>query len=211
MSRTLPLAITILISTTVLGGCVVPAQGPRGGAVATGQPLAVVEDVKVWTTTHKEKVGETEYKDAAGNKIGTGTTYQDKTQVHSMKVWYPVQGTEQLRDEDFFRIAGDQKALDDTMELRATGKKWNRRGMYTMGGGIVTAIASFFIPQPTVRTLLLVGGSVGVSGGYYLMAWGARQMNPETHAVDRSVAERAAVEYNQQLGHTVGATLNREF
>ena len=45
-------------------------QGPKSGAVASGAPLAVVDDVKVWTTQEKEKVGETEYTDEAGHVIG---------------------------------------------------------------------------------------------------------------------------------------------
>jgi len=211
MSRTVSLALTMAVAAVGFGGCLMPAQGPQGGVVASGQPLAVVDDVKVWTTTQKEKVAETEYKDSTGKTIGTGTTYQDKTQVHSMKIWYPVQGTEQLRDEDFFKIAGDQKALDETLALRASGKKWNRRGMYTMGGGIVGMIVGYFIPQPAVRTALLLGGGLAVSGGYYMSFWGARQMNPETHAVDRSVADRAALQYNQSLGNAAGVNVTRKF
>ncbi|MBS1117958.1 MAG: hypothetical protein H6Q90_186 [Deltaproteobacteria bacterium] len=214
MSRTVSLSaslITMAISAAVFGGCLMPAQGPKGGVVASGQPLAVVDDVKVWTTTQKEKVGETEYKDSSGNVIGTGTSYQDKTTVHSMKVWYPVQGTEQLADEDFFKIAGDQKALDETLAMRANGKKWNHRGMYTMAGGVVGVIVGFIVPNPTAALVLRLGGGLAVSGGYYMSFWGARQMNPESHAVDRSVADRAANQYNQQLGQSAGVSMARKF
>jgi hypothetical protein len=214
MSRTVLVSsslLTMAVSAAVLGGCVMPAQGPKGGVVASGQPLAVVDDVKVWTTTQKEKVGETEYTDENGKVIGKGTQYQDKTTTHSMKIWYPVQGTEQLRDEDFFRIAGDQAALDETLALRANGKKWNRRGMYTMGGGVVGLIASYFIPNPTARLVLSLGSTLAVGGGYYMSVWGARQMNPETHAVDRSVADRAAMQYNQQLGQAAGVNMTKSF
>src|SRR5206468_10787559 len=115
-----------------------------------GEQLAVVDDVKTWTTAAKEKVGETEYTDANGNKIGTGTTYADKTTVHSMKVWYPFQGNEQLSDEDFFRITNDQQALAQTAALREKAKTWNLRGKVAMGAGLATAIIGFFIPQPIV-------------------------------------------------------------
>ena len=106
------LSLSSLALAAVSTGCLLPKDGPRGGAVASGAPLAVVDDVKVWTTTSKEKVAETEYTDSDGRAIGRSATYQDKTTVHTAKIWYPVQGTEQLSDEDFFRIAGDQRSLD---------------------------------------------------------------------------------------------------
>jgi hypothetical protein len=59
-----------------------------------------------------------------------------------------------------------------------------------------------------------IGGSVATSGGYYLTYWGAHQMNPETHAIDRSIAERAAQQYNQRLGSAEvggGLSVNRDF
>src|ERR1700733_5338791 len=94
------LAVSIAFAANLLGGCLMPdAKAPHSGAVATGEQLAVVDDVKVWTTTQKEKVGETEYKDSSGATIATANTYADKTTTHTMKIWYPVQGKEQLSDE----------------------------------------------------------------------------------------------------------------
>lgn len=211
MSRTLSIGF-ILVVTILGGGCLMPRSGPRAGAaVPTGQPLAVVDDLKVWTTTSKEKVAEAEYHDENGNKIGSASVYEDRTQVHTMKIWYPVQGNEQLADEDFFRIAGEQKAADETLAMRANGKKWHRRGIGTLGGSVVAMIASYFIPNVGVRTGLMLGGLVGMSAGYYMTYWGAHQMNPETHAVERSIAERAAIQYNQNLGRVGGISLNKSF
>jgi hypothetical protein len=200
----------VLVSAAALTGCFVlpDAKSPATGAVATGEPLAVVDDVKVWTTTEKEKVGETVYKDENGNKIGTGETYQEKTRVHSMKVWYPVQGVQQLPDEDFFRIAGEEQALAETLAMRANGKKWNKRGKITMVAGGIGFIAGFFVPNATGRTLVMSAGGLAVSGGWAMSYWGAKQMDPEHHAVDRSIAERAARQYNQQL---VGVSATKSF
>jgi hypothetical protein len=36
-------------------------------------------------------------------------------------------------------------------------------------------------------------------------------MNPETHAVDRSLADQAARRYNDGLGHTVGLAVTKQF
>jgi hypothetical protein len=195
------IAMALFISST---GCLIAAQAPKSGVVASGEQLAVVDDVKTWTTTHKEKVGETEYKDSEGNTIGTGTTYADKTETHQMKIWYPVQGAQQLADEDFFGIAGDKSALDQTLAMREDGKKWSHRGIGLMAGGAVVAIVGYLIGNATVSPFMELGGALVVSGGYGAAAYGAREMNPETHAVDRSVAERDANKYNQQVGRTVG-------
>ena len=200
------------LSSLALGACILPnSNTPKSGAVPTGEQLAIVDDVKVWTETHKEKVGETEYKDADGNVVGTGTTYADKTETHAMKIWYPVQGAEQLSDEDFFRIAGDQQALDATLKMRESGAKWHKRGLITMGAGAVAVVASFFIDNSAAKTILGAGGGLAVLGGYYASWWGATEMNPETHAVDRSLADQAARRYNDGLGHTVGMTLTKQF
>jgi hypothetical protein len=203
--------IYLVFVTGALGGCLLPGQQAPGGVVATGEQLAVVDDVKVWTTTQKEKVGETEYKDADGKVIGTANNYQDKTTTHEMKIWYPVQGKQQLRDEDFFKITGDQAALAQTESLRDNGAKWRTRGIITMGAGVVAAIAGYFVPNDLGRTVLVTGGGLAVAGGYYATWYGTSEMSPDTHAVDRSVAERAAVDYNQKLGKTVGVGMSGKF
>jgi len=202
-----------LIATLAVTGCFImpDAQSPKTGAVATGDPLAVVDDLKVWTTTSKEKVAETTYTDSEGHEIGKGTTYADKTEVHTAKVWYLVQGPERIDDEDFFRIAGDNDSLQRTQEMRENAKKWNTRGKYTMIGGAVAVVAGIFIPQPLVRTLLMSGGGLAVSGGWYMSYWGSQQFEPEVHAVDRSVADRAAKNYDQNLGPSAGVSMTKSF
>ncbi len=208
MSRIALVLATLSLSLT---GCLMPKNGPHGGAVPTGEPLAVVDDVKVWTTTYKEKVAEAEYKDESGHTVGTASVYEDRTQVHTQPIWYPVQGSAQLADEDFFRIAGEKSALDETLAMRASGRTWRKRGMITLAGGVVGLIASYFVPNPTGRLALTLGSTVAFAGGYYMTYWGAHQLNPETHAVDRSIADRAAIQYNQQLGHVGGVSLNKQF
>lgn len=192
----------LVLASIGLGGCMVlpSAQAPKTGAVGTGEELAVVDDVKVWVTKHQEKVGEAVHKDENGRKIGSTDVMVEKETVHTQKVWYVVQGPERLSDEDFFRIAGEEKALEETLALRAKGKKWNRNGKITMGVGVVAMIGGYFVPNTLGRTVLSLGGSVAVGTGWYMAYWGAKQMEPESHAVDRSIAERAARGYNQQLG-----------
>ncbi len=206
-------AVTLALST----GCLLPeARPPKMAAVPTGEPLAVVDDVKVWTTTSKEKVGEAVVKDENGNKVGTVESYQDKTTVHSMKVWYPFQGNEQLSDEEFFKIANEQKALDATAQMHSNAEVWNHRGKITAIVSGVALVAGFIVGYaapdvPVAAPLLEIGGGLGLSVGYSMAWYGSRQMQPENHAVDRSIAERAAIQYNQNLGQTAGISMSRKF
>ncbi len=211
----------ILLGAAGLGGCLLPdAQRPKTGAVATGEPLAVVDDVKTWTTTSKEKVGESVVKDANGNTIGTVDNYQEKTHVHTMKVWYGFQGAQQLPDEDFFRISGDAQAVDATEKARQVALKRNHDGKLVMLGGGIGLVAGLALAVAgnsagssaltTVGELVDVAGLLALSGGWYLAHAGASMMTPEYHAVDRSQAERDALQYNQRAG-TVGLSVGKKF
>ena len=211
----------VLFAAAGLGGCLLPdASRPKTGAVATGEPLAVVDDVKTWTTTVKEKTGESVVKDANGNTIGTVDNYTNRTQVHSVKVWYGFQGGQQIADEDFFRIAGDAPAVDAVEKARQAAIKRNHDGkMVMLGGGIGFAVGlglalagqgSSNATLTTVGELVDVAGLLALSGGWYLAHSGAVMMQPEYHAVDRSQAERDALQYNQRAG-TVGLSVGKKF
>ena len=209
--------IFALVAAGGLGGCLLPdAQRPKTGAVPTGEQLAVVDDVKTWTTTSKEKVSESVVKDANGNTLGTVSNYEDRTHVHSMKVWYGFQGAQQLPDEDFFKIAGDRQAVDATEKARLTAISRNHTGKLVMlGGGIglVAGIALVLTGNSTAVTageILDIAGALAVSGGWYLAHSGYAMMQPEYHAVDRSQAERDAIQYNQTHGQ-VGLAIGKKF
>lgn len=203
MYRVMFLAVPVIL----LSGCLLVPQAkqPSTGAVATGEPLAVVDDVKTWVTHHKEKVGEAVHTDSRGNTVGRTNVYADRTRVHHKKVWYMVQGRERLDDEDFFRIAGDKQALKLTQDLRVQAKSRSRKGQITMGVGVLASIVAIFVPQPLLRTGLALGGSAAIGVGWYYAYSGKKMMEPEYHAVSRSIAERAARDYNRKLGASPGA------
>ena len=211
MSRTLSLAVSVSLVSGLARWLLDGAGGPTVARSRRARQLAVVDDVKVWTTTDKEKVGETTYKDENGQTFATANVYQDKTTTHTQKIWYPVQGKSQLSDEDFFRISGDKPALEQTMAMREDGKKWNHRGIGTLAGGAVGMIVGFLVPNAPVKSILEIAGGLAVAGGYYMSWYGAHEESPDTHAVDRSIADRAANDYNQQLGHAVGMNYKKSF
>ncbi|MEJ7602075.1 MAG: hypothetical protein WKG01_29530 [Kofleriaceae bacterium] len=182
-------------------GCLPAPHGPRSGAVPTGDRVAVVDDVKTWTTTYEEKVGSTDYKNADGEVVASSDRYATRQQRHAKKIWYPVQGPSQITDEDFFRITGDQLSLERSEALRAKGRRYAALGTGSMLVGIASMIAARFVTgnQGLMIGLYSGGGIVGLAGGYGFMR-GREMQSPDNHAVDRSTAELDARRYNGSLG-----------
>jgi hypothetical protein len=195
------LIIPTLLSVALAGCLLGPKHdGPANGAIATGRPVAVVDDVKVWTTEYQEKVGEAVHRDLGGNVSGASDVYATRTQVHSKPVWYPVQGAEQISDEDFFRIVGDHEAHEATRSMRSRGRLKLRIGQTALVAGAAASISSLFLSSTSLKIGLSLGGLTGVLGGFYLARSGAGQLEADHHAVPRSRAEVAADRYNARLG-----------
>lgn len=193
-------------------GCLPGPGGPRPGAVPTGEPLAVVDDVKTWTTTYREKTGETEVKNSSGETVLTEEHYQDRTQLHAKKIWYPVQGRQQINDEDLFRITDDHESLAATRAMRDRGNRYLVLGTGGMVLGIAAMIGARFVGGGGLQIGLYSGGALlGTAGGYgYLRGW--ELLSPDTHAVDRSIGEVDARRYNQSLRRGAALTiLQRQF
>jgi hypothetical protein len=201
----------LIAALGMLSACSLGVRGPQGGAVKTGERVAVVDDVRVWTTQYQEHTGTTEHRDGDGNVVGTSDTYRDRTAVHRKKIWYPVQGKEQLRDEDFFKITGDEISMKKAQEHRESGRLYSGLGMAGMLVGIAGMIAgrvAMADNQSLGIGLYCGGGIVGLAGAYSFYV-GREMQSPESHAVDRSVADTAARDYNRQLGASVG--IGRKF
>lgn len=200
-----------IAALVLLSACSLGVRGPQGGAVKTGEPVAVVDDVKTWTTQYQERTGTTEYRDGDGNVVGSSDTYRDRTAVHRKKIWYPVQGKEQITDEDFFKITGNEDALKKSQEHRASGRLYSGLGITGMLVGIAGMIAgrvTMADNQSLGIGLYCGGGIVGLAGAYSFYV-GREMQSPDSHAVDRSVADTAARDYNRQLGASVG--ISRKF
>jgi hypothetical protein len=196
------------LATLVGSGCISAARPPMV-ATATGERLEVVDDVVKWTTQEKVQVGEVEFTDDKGKSEGKAKVYENQQKQHSVNIWYPVQGTQALSDEEFFQIAGDTSALDRTLKLRSEGEQRQTTGHYLIGGGAALAVAGLvlnYAANTSAGLYVMMAGGAGISGGYYYSMLGARMMSKDTHAVERADAVRAAQGYNARNGHTVGVS-----
>jgi hypothetical protein len=197
---------SIAISALCIAGCLPGPRGPQSGAVATGERVAIVSDVKRWTTTYDEKVGGTDYRNADGEVVGSSDRYETRKQHHSKKIWYPVQGREQITDEDFFRITGNTTAAERSEAMRAKGRRYSALGAGGMLVGIASMIAARFVTdnQGLMIGLYSGGAIVGLGGAYgYKVGW--EMQDPDNHAIARSQAELDARRYNTGLrGPSIG-------
>jgi len=195
-------SIIAIASITIWCGCasMIPdARPPRSGTRATGEPLVVVEDMKVWRS--RDNVGEVRVEDETGQRLATADVYATRT--HTRFVWYPVQGKEVISDEDFFRIAGEPRALEATQRWRESNLRSNRRGRYLLIGGAIGAVAGLFAPGIQAKALItLTGVSVG-SCGLYLMLWSHDRQQPESHVIPVWEAYEIADRYNRKHGLSV--------
>ena len=74
-----------------------------------------------------ERAGVDEIRDATGHVIATNTRYTEKEIHWTEHDWYGMQGGVRIDDESFFRIAGDDKAVECLFTRAETLLRMRRR------------------------------------------------------------------------------------
>jgi hypothetical protein len=184
-------------------GC---ASLPEPVATPNGQPLSVREHTETQQYTVKEKVGEVEYKNQSGQKIGSSDVYQNKVKTVEYQVWHAYQGNQQISDDDLYRIAQDEKAAREVQSKRETGVFLNRLGLGGLALGVLAAGAGYALASqqsvgddPTLSRGLLYGGLITASAGGILTWVGIAKARSE-HPLEQQRAVQAADNYNLRLG-----------
>jgi hypothetical protein len=186
--------VLVIALVSLWSGC---ASMPRTGVRATGQPLRIVEDVKVWR--QRDNVGEVRVEDQNGQRLATADVYA--TQTHTKWQWHAEQGGEPISDEDFFRITGQPRAAEESQRWHERNVRANHRGRWLLIGGVVGAIAGLAMPGIQAKALMAITGiSVG-SCGLYLMLWSSDKM--QEHVVPVWDANELADRYNRKHGLSV--------
>jgi hypothetical protein len=203
----------VFVVAAIASGCTQPAY-PVTHAGPTGERVAVVDDVVRWITTERVQVGQTDIKDATtGETVATASIYEDRTHEHAANIWYPVQGSYRLADEDFFQITGDPAARDATERLRTRGRRWKYAGVVSVIVGVAAVTASAWLPDASalVRTSMAGAAAVAIPFGTYALYEGDQLLNPDTHAVDRATAAADAARYDARIGHPIGVGFGGSF
>jgi hypothetical protein len=186
-------AVAVLAASSLLAASC--ATFPVTGVPATGQPLGIHYESSTHGYMTTEKVGEVQYRGAAGENLGTAGIYQDKAVVYHRLDWVPIQGNTVISDEDFFRIAGDREAAAEVHAHDRTGKIVNRVGWAIALAGLGLIGASFAVHNRRFADegmgVVAVGGITAYVGKGYFDA--------DQHAVPLGHAKAVAEAYNARL------------
>jgi len=186
-----------LLAAGCLFGC---ATNPATGIAATRQPLGVKVEREDVAWREQQKVGEVQYVDAAGRNAGSANVYQTKV-VHAVKLnWSPTQGGAVIDDQDFFRIARDDRAVAEIEDARANAKLLNRVGfgLFLVGAGGIAYAEHGDTENKTVRTIGGVGVLTALTGALW-MYYGYYRTRSDHHLMELERAREAADRYNATL------------
>jgi len=198
--------ICSVATTIALGACV---PNPATDVAASGETLRVQYSTGTGTYVSNDVVSTTVHKDADGNEVGSSDTYQPTEHAYQWSDWKYFQGREELDEQDFYRIAGDQEAADKVAGIRAGAAKKMKYGAVIATAGIVAGLAFAGFGQSrdnaSFNTLGYTLGSVASTGGLLVWYWGSNQMNKKHHLPSSRADQNADVVEDCNEGRCVRA------
>lgn len=193
----------LLALAGLAAGC---ATNPATGSPATGRSLGLQTEAEHFSYNRQQTVAEVRYRDSAGRPAGNANVYQTKRVSGTVIHWRPTEGGTVIDDQDFFRIAGDEKAAADIADHRRQGVLLNRVGWVLMALGAGGIAATSTLMDEATTTGKTVGGVSVLSliiGGLWVYA-GHHRMKPESHLFEIDRAREAANRYNATLNTETG-------
>jgi hypothetical protein len=196
---------------------------------ATGEKLSVHDKAIQRDGVQRTRAGEDEIRDATGHIIATNTRYQDKEVHWTEHDWYGVQGGVRIDDESFFRITGDDKAVETYKTYHEDGASTATIGGVVVGVGlglVGAGIAGWVLDPPKTdpvtfhttgggfRTLgavsMGVGGFTSVFALIALFSGRSKAGAIDKRLIDDPSRARADVKrYNDRLAPTEEAVAAR--
>jgi hypothetical protein len=192
-------SLSAIVITGHLLGC---ATNPATGIAASGQPLGIKTETENVAWRERQKVAEVQFVDAAGNNAGSASAYQTRV-VNAVKLhWWPTQGGTVIDDQDFFRIARDDRAVAEIEDYRTRAAWLNRAGfgLFALGAG---GIAYAEHGDTESRTMRIVGGAgvlAALTGALWIY-YGYYRTRSSDHVMELERAREAANRYNATLNN----------
>jgi hypothetical protein len=183
------------LAVAALAACVGCASLPVTGVKPTGEPLGFDFETSQHGYMTSEKVGEVQYRGAAGQNLGHADIIRNKTVTYQKLEWTPRQGKTAISDEDFFRIAGLPDNADNIHAKVMHGFIASRVVM------VVAAIGLGLLGVGLARhdQRMSGGGLLLTTVGGITVGVGGHALNPRNHVYPLDEAQSAANAYNQTL------------
>jgi hypothetical protein len=209
-----------LVALPALAGC---AELRTEYAPATGDPMHVYDKTVLKTGTQQVATGHDEVRDAQGNVVATNTHYENQQISWTEREWFPMQGGGRVDDESFYRITGDQEAVQKYESYHQAGVSRNTAGFVIMGIGLGVfggSLAAYVADAPKTdpktgiagdRSALSTVGYIGMTAGLITAVVGTLMIFSGKHAAHAEDArlfdepERMkadAMKYNDNLSMT---------
>ena len=208
--RALPKGL-LLFAPPMLMGC---AELRTSYAPATGAPMDVFDQTVVRHGVQQVATGHEEVRDSNGNLIATATHYENQPVSWEERTWYPMQGRMRIDDESFYRITGDQEAVERYDSWHHRGVTLNTVGwvMLGVGLGVFAGGVGMYAGDPkdsygnptalsTVGYVAMTAGLLSAGIGAYLAIAGKHSAGAlDARLFDEPERVKAdADRYNQQL------------
>jgi hypothetical protein len=177
----------------------------------THAPISVYDRIETRTGVEKVQTGSATYTNGNGEVTGGATFYRNQVVHWKERNWYPIQGQERLDDESFYRIVGDQEAVDLYSNYHKKGVSKHKLGLGLLAGGVALiggGIAMTYVGANDRNSGLQYGGYitglVGLTGGtvgLVLTLVGKRQAETTDHRLieDPRRVKADAMRYNTAL------------
>lgn len=190
MSKT---CLKLVIACTA-AGC---AANPATGIGANGQPLRVRYSSGTGTYVSNDVVGTDVHRDSQGNEVGSTDHYQPVEHSYRWNDLEYFQGRESLDEQDFFRIAGDEEAVDKIESIRSRASLQQKIGAPLMVVGLAAALVLTTIgaqnSNGTLTTAGYLGGGLVGTAGLLTFYLGRKNMVNRHHMPNARADQNADV------------------
>ena len=182
----------LLLIGLVLGGC---ATNPATGVASNGKPLLIKDESGTGTYVSNEVVSEDAIVDSEGNDTGLKVQHRaDVQRTYAWRHWGYYQGQDKLDEQDYYRIAGDQRAADKIASARKSGVIRQSIGAPLMVAGLaaggVIAYPGVIEDNDTKKWAAVGAGVVSLVGLFvFYSGWSAVK---EQHHLSQERAIRRA-------------------
>jgi hypothetical protein len=193
----IPARLASIVLASCLAAC---AANPATGVAASGRPLRVQYSTGTGTYVSQDQTGVDVETSSSGNEKVTEhyTAVEHTFQWNDLKYF---QGRQELDEQDYFRIAGDDAAVRQIRDTRSSASLKMKIGAPLMVIGLAAGLVLGSVGNPSQKAIGSLGGTLVGGGGALVFYWGHKEMTNRHHLPGSRAEELADVVENCNEGH----------